>query len=274
MGRPHLIGRLLERDRRIVIAAMAIAVAACAAFIVSGGGTGMSSIGMTRMTGPAGALIAQTPDMLMPVAWTPGYAAVIFLMWWLMMVAMMVPSVAPVVLLYGALRPERGAAGQLEFLAGYLCVWALFSLAATAVQAALTTSGLLSAMFMSVTGAYLGSGLLIGAGLYQFTPLKSACLASCRGPVEALASHRRTGRAAAFRMGLSHGGYCLGCCWALMVLLFVGGVMNLWWVMAIAVYVAIEKLAPGGDRIARFLGVALILAGLALAARTAGIAWS
>lgn len=271
MGRPHLIGRLLERDRWIVIAAMAAAVVTCVVFTVTGGGTGMSSLDMTRMTGPAGALIARTPDMMMPTVWTPGYAVVIFLMWWLMMVAMMVPSVAPVVLLYGALKPERGASGQLEFLAGYLGIWAVFSLGATALQATLSASGLISSMFMSVTGGFLGALLLIGAGLYQFTPLKSACLAACRGPVESLTHHRRTGRAAAFRMGLSHGAYCLGCCWALMVLLFVGGVMNLWWVLAIAVYVAIEKLSPGGDRLARPMGAALVLAGVALTVRTTGL---
>lgn len=263
MGRSTLEG-LLARDRLIVLVSLLSAVALSAAYILAGGGTGMSSLDMSMDTGPAGALIAGTPDMVSPVVWTPRYAIVICVMWWLMMVAMMVPSASPVVLLFAALNRGRGAWRALEFLLGYLGVWAGFSAAATLIQGILSENGLVSAMYMNLSTAYLAAVVLIGAGLYQLSSLKAACLDFCRSPVEALARHRRTGRAAAFRMGLIHGGYCLGCCWALMALLFVGGVMNIWWIVGIALYVAIEKLAPGGRRVAQVMAVVLIAGGLVL----------
>lgn len=263
----RLTDRILRHDRRIVAGALFLAVLAAAGFILAGGGTGMSGIGMAARTGPAGALIAGTPDMVSPMLWTPRYALVIFVMWWLMMVAMMVPSAAPTILLYGALNRRRSVEAPLLFALGYLTIWAVFSVIATASQGMLAALGLISPMFMTVATPWLGAAILVGAGLYQLTPLKAACLNHCRGPVEALTRHRRTGRAAAFRMGLLHGRFCLGCCWALMALLFVGGVMNVWWILAITFYVALEKLAPGGDRLARPLGAALVLAGLALLLR-------
>ena len=263
------VERMLTRDRRIVVVALFIGVALSAWFILHGAGTGMSSMDMSMETGPAGALIAGTPDMISPYIWTRSYALVVFLMWWVMMVAMMVPSAAPVILLYAALYRDRGAWGALEFLSGYLVVWAGFSLAATLVQGLLSAAGLISSMYMNLATTSLAAAVLIGAGLYQLSPLKAACLDHCRGPVEALTRHRRTGRAAAFRMGLVHGRYCLGCCWALMALLFVGGVMNIWWIVAITLYVAIEKLAPGGKIIARIAAAVLVLAGVALLLRTA-----
>jgi predicted metal-binding membrane protein len=260
------VERLLARDRFIVIVSLLSAVALSTCFILAGGGTGMSPLDMSMDTGPAGALLAGTPDMVSPVIWTPGYAVVIFAMWWLMMVAMMVPSASPAVLLYAALNRDRGAWRALEFLFGYLAVWAGFSAAATLIQGLLSAGGLVSAMYMNLATTYLAAAVLIGAGLYQLSPLKAACLDYCRSPVEALARHRRTGRAAAFRMGLIHGGYCLGCCWALMTLLLVGGVMNVWWILGIAVYVAIEKLAPAGKRMAQVMAIVLIVGGLALLA--------
>lgn len=262
MAGPRFTGRVLRHDRAITAAALLLAVTAAAAFVLAGGGTGMSVFGMAQQTGPAGALLAGTPDMVTAMRWTPGYALVVFIMWWLMMVAMMVPSAAPVILLYGALNNSQGRWASLHFAFGYLTAWAAFSLLATAAQGTLAALGLISPMYMTVAAPWLGAAILIGAGLYQLAPLKAACLDHCRGPVEALTRHRSTGQAAAFRMGLRHGGFCLGCCWALMSLLFVGGVMNIWWILAITLYVAIEKLVPGGDRMARPLGVALILAGL------------
>jgi predicted metal-binding membrane protein len=263
---PSTLDRFLARDRLIVILSLLSAVAVSVAYILAGGGTGMSSLGMSMDTGPAGALIAGTPDMVSPVVWTPGYAVVIFVMWWLMMVAMMVPSASPVVLLYGALQRDQGAWPALEFLLGYLAVWAGFGVAATLIQGALSAGGLVSAMYMNLATTYLAAAVLIGAGLYQLSPLKAVCLDHCRSPVEALTRHRRTGHAAAFRMGLVHGGYCLGCCWTSMALLFVGGVMNIWWIVGIAVYVAIEKLAPGGRRVAKVTAIILIVGGLVLLA--------
>lgn len=264
--------RLLRHDRLIMAVALVLAVTAAATFILGGGGTGMSVLGMAAQTGPAGALLAGTPDMVAPMRWTAAYALVVFVMWWLMMIAMMVPSAAPTILLYGALNSNQGRLAPLLFVSGYLTAWAAFSLLATAAQGTLAALGLISPMFMTLATPWLGGAFLISAGLYQFTPLKTACLNHCRGPVEALTRHRRTGRAAAFRMGLLHGRFCLGCCWALMSLLFVGGVMNIWWILGITLYVAIEKLAPNGDRIARPLGVGLIVAGLALLLRSLDVA--
>jgi len=265
------IERILARDRMIVVASLAIGVALSAWYIFDGAGTGMSSLDMSLETGPAGALIAGTSDMISPHVWSLRYTLVVFVMWWLMMVAMMVPSAAPAILLYGALHRERGSWGPLEFLAGYLAIWGGFSLAVTLVQGLLAAGGMMSAMYMNVATTYLASAILVGAGLYQLSPIKAACLDHCRGPVEALTRHRRTGPAAAFRMGVVHGRYCLGCCWALMALLFVGGIMNIWWIAAITIYVAVEKLAPGGKRLSLVMAGALIVAGLALLARSAGI---
>lgn len=264
-----IVGRILARDRLIVVATLLVGVVLSAWFILEGAGTGMSSIDMSVETGPAGALLAGTPDVVSPFVWTPRYAVVVFFMWWLMMLAMMVPTAAPVILLYGALNPEHGARRALEFLAGYLAAWAGFSLAATLVQGLLSASGLLSAMYMNLGTTNLAAAVLIAVGAYQFSPVKVACLDHCRGPVDALMRHRRTGRAAAFRMGLVHGRYCLGCCWALMALLFVGGVMNIWWIAAITLYVAVEKLAPGGRYVARAMGAVLIVVGIALLAHAA-----
>lgn len=258
------VERLLARDRVIVVVSLALCVIMSAWYILDGAGTGMSSVEMSLDTGPMGALIAGTEDMITPHVWSIRYAVVVFVMWWLMMVAMMVPSAAPTILLYGALYRDRGARGQLEFAAGYLAIWAVFSLAATAAQGLLAAIGMMSAMYMNLATTYLAAAVLIGAGLYQLTPVKAACLDHCRGPVEALTRHRRTGRAAAFRMGLVHGRYCLGCCWALMALLCVGGVMNIWWIAAITVYVALEKLAPGGKTVSRVMAGVLLVAGLAL----------
>jgi len=264
MTSPGVADRLLRRDRWIVAAALACAIVISTAFILWGGGTGMSPFAMSVFTGPAGALIAGTPDMVSATVWTPGYVAVIFFMWWLMMIAMMVPSAAPTILLYSALNPERGIAAAFEFLFGYLVIWAGFSAVVTALQGILAGVGLVSAMYMNLVTPVLGGLTLVVAGLYQFTPIKAACLSHCRGPVEAITRHRRTGFATAFRMGALHGRYCLRCCWALMALLFVGGIMNLWWILAITIYVGVEKLAPGGERVAKPLGVVLILGGLAL----------
>lgn len=268
MSGPGMTARILRHDRLIMAGALFLVVVAAAAFILAGGGTGMSAVGMTARTGLAGALFADPPGVVAPMRWTPGYGLVIFVMWWLMMVAMMVPSAAPTILLYAALNRGRGPSAPPLFAVGYLAIWAVFSAIATAAQGTLAALGLMSPMSMTFTTPLLGAILLIGAGIYQLSPLKAACLDHCRGPVEALTRHRRTGRAAAFRMGLLHGRFCLGCCWALTALLFVGGVMNLWWILGIALYVAVEKLAPGGDRLARPLGAALVLAGLVVLTRT------
>lgn len=195
--------------------------------------------------------------------WTSANAVAIFGMWAVMMAAMMLPSALPITLTFVHLslrRRESARAGA--FVAGYLLVWAAFSLAATALQWSLQRLGGFDPMNAGVAMP-ISVALLVIAGLYQFSPLKRLCLARCRTPMAFLLGEWRAGNAGAFAMGLRHGMFCAGCCWALMLLLFAGGTMNLRWVAALAVAVAIEKLAPQGERISPILGVLLIAAGLA-----------
>jgi predicted metal-binding membrane protein len=183
-------------------------------------------------------------------------------MWTVMMAAMMLPSATPMVLFFAALNRKRGeGARSLYFVAAYLALWTAFSAAATTAQWALQSFGLVSPMIVS-TSAVLSGALLVIAGLFQFTPLKHACLRACRSPLGFLMSDWNDGLLGAWRMGIRHGLYCLGCCWALMALLFVGGVMNILWIAALAALVAVEKLAPRGEQVARVLGCFIIGAGI------------
>lgn len=198
--------------------------------------------------------------------WSAGYAVLVFLMWWVMMIAMMLPGVAPTVLLHSALHRQAGGheafpATSSAFLLGYLAAWAGFSLLAAAAQWVAESAGLVSSTMMTLTGTLTGGILLIAAGAFQFTPLKSACLDHCRSPFRFLVERRRPGTWGAFHMGLEHGIYCLGCCWFLMALLFVGGIMNLYWIVGLAAFVALEKLAPCGQALSRMAGAALVLWG-------------
>jgi predicted metal-binding membrane protein len=178
------------------------------------------------------------------------------------MVAMMLPSATPAILLYARVREMRNGDARISetwvFLAGYAAVWLLFSLAAAGLQYLVTGAS------MALDDPLAEAVVLIAAGLYQLSPLKSACLGQCRAPVQFISRHWRPGAAGAVRLGVLHGAYCVGCCWMLMALLFVGGVMNLWWVVALTLLVAIEKLVNGGQWLARATGVALIAWGLAL----------
>jgi predicted metal-binding membrane protein len=205
------------------------------------------------------------------VGWSLSYWLVSFFMWAVMMVAMMLPGASPLVLLYARVvrqaeakgRNLRGNASIAALAWGYLVVWILFSLLAVLLQWGLERAGVMSAM-MSLNAGRLSGGLLIAAGLYQLTPLKSACLRHCRGPAAFLAAHWRPGVSGAWRMGLTHGAYCLGCCAVLMLLLFVGGVMNLVWIAGLTLFVAVEKLAPFGLAVAQAMAAILIAAGAAL----------
>jgi predicted metal-binding membrane protein len=196
--------------------------------------------------------------------WSGADFALTFAMWAVMMVGMMVPSAAPMSLLFAAVARKAGAEGAVAaptsaFVAGYLATWTLFSLLATAAQWGLERTALLSPMLASTTPAF-GGALLAAAGLYQLSPAKRACLDHCRAPARFFAEHWRPGVAGAVRMGAIHGLYCLGCCWALMALLFFGGVMNLLWVAGLALFVLVEKLAPHGARAGRLAGGALLVA--------------
>jgi predicted metal-binding membrane protein len=198
---------------------------------------------------------------MMSAVWDVPHLLLLWAMWGVMMTAMMLPSASPMLLLYGVVArrtAQRTAPRQLYALAaGYLLAWAMFSLGATALQRLLATFLLVSPM-METTRPGLSATLLVVAGVYQLTPIKLACLRTCRSPLAFLMSRRRSGVAGAFVMGLEHGAYCVGCCWALMLLLFVGGVMNLIVIAALTAFVALEKLAPFGTHGARISGVLLI----------------
>jgi predicted metal-binding membrane protein len=177
-----------------------------------------------------------------------------------------VPTAVPMTLVYAAVvrtaaRQDHPVAPTFVFVAGYLAIWVFFSVAATAAQSGLDQFALLSPE-MSSASSVLGGGLLISAGVYELTPYKHACLAHCRAPAHFISHKWRSGFAGAFRMGAGLGTYCLGCCWILMGLLFVGGLMNLLWVAAIAAFILLEKTMPLGEIGARVVGAAMIVVGL------------
>jgi len=202
----------------------------------------------------------------LPPQWADLYLT--FMMWAVMMVAMMLPSTTPMVMAYARIANARSGRPALRvwlFALGYLATWTLFSAAATAVQLALLHWSLLSNAL--VTTPFVSAAILALAGLYQLSPLKDACLGRCQSPIGFFMTHWRDGAAGAFRMGLAHGAFCVGCCWMLMALLFVAGVMNLAWVAAITVFVLLEKAIPWGRTIANVSGVALLAAALLIAFR-------
>jgi predicted metal-binding membrane protein len=186
----------------------------------------------------------------------------IFIMWMVMMVAMMVPSAAPMILMYATInRKRREQDGPFVatgvFLFGYLVAWAWYSAFATIGQWGLHTAALLSPMMVS-NSPILGGALLLAAGVFQFTPLKYACLSRCRSPLGFLLNEWREGTWGAFAMGLRSGNFCVVCCWVLMSLMFVAGAMNLLWMAIIAAFVLVEKVAPGGHVVSRASGVLFI----------------
>ena len=272
---------VLRRDRLVVVIALVAVIVLSWVYVLAGAGMGMSAFEMTRMTQPVGVIDSTQPSMqgmsmggtavggtMVTGAWTVGYAVVIFFMWWVMMFGMMLPSAAPLLLLFARMmRKEKDKGAPYVptgvFALGYVIMWAAFSAIATGAQWGLEASGLLSGIMVG-TSAVLGAGLLIAAGVWQLTPWKNACLRHCRSPIGFLSAHWRPGRTGAFKMGLVHGAFCLGCCWFLMALLFYGGVMNLYWIIGLALYILIEKLLPAGARIGQLTGVILIAWGATL----------
>jgi predicted metal-binding membrane protein len=259
--------RLLKHERSIILASMAAIIALSWLYLLIGAGTGMSTLAMTTWAFPP------TPDGLAAgMQWSPGYWTLMLTMWWVMMIAMMVPSAAPMILLYARVHRHGQKRGQIPdtivptamFAGGYLIAWLGFSMLATTLQWYLEIAGLLSQMMMWSNSLYLSAALLIAAGLYQLTPLKHACLEHCRSPASFLSKQWRPGPRGALRMGLSHGTYCLGCCWLLMALLFVGGTMNLAWIAGLTLLVLIEKVVPYGGRFAQGSGLLMAGAGVAL----------
>lgn len=241
-------GSLLRRDWVVVLAGL---------------------VGVTAAAWAYTAYLAQTMgrmdmEMVMPhmQAWGAVDLVLLLIMWAVMMVAMMVPSAAPMILMFARINRNRRDRGDLfvstaVFLLGYLLVWTGFSVLATAAQWGLHAAALLSPAMASAT-PLLGGGILLAAGLFQWTPLKRACLTQCRSPLGFLSTEWREGTRGALRMGIRHGAYCVGCCWMLMALLFVVGVMNLLWIAAIAGFVLLEKIVPRGEWVSRAAGALLI----------------
>jgi predicted metal-binding membrane protein len=210
-------------------------------------------------------MAAEPAAMAAPPAWSAGYAAAMLAMWAVMMAAMMVPSAAPTIFLFAALRRHGGGPAARDtalFVAGYVLAWTAFSVAATTAQWALASTSLLD-QAMAAEGPRLAGALFVVAGLYQFSSFKDACLGHCRSPEQFLVEHRRGGAWGSLAMGLEHGAWCVGCCAPLMALLFAFGVMNLLWVVALSAFVIAEKLLPRGRMFGRISGGALAGAGIA-----------
>jgi predicted metal-binding membrane protein len=255
-------------------------------YILLGAGKGMTAFEMTTMSMPGtSSAMEMTGDsssmssrksmggmmhmahsaMMQPAVWTPSYATLMFFMWWIMMVAMMLPSASPMILLFARIQRQQKAKGSpfvptSVFTAGYLVTWGAFSVIAAGAQWGFERAGLLSAMMTSTSGLFAGV-LLLAAGIYQLTPLKHACLRHCRGPIQFITHHWRHGSGGAFRMGIDHGAFCLACCWLLMALLFVGGVMNLYWIVGLALFVLLEKTIPAGHWLGSITGIGLMIWG-------------
>ena len=246
---PTLPELTLQHDRAVVIGALAGVALLCWSWIVP-----MALDMNGTMTGPS--------VWMMTGRWDLPHVLLLFAMWTVMMAGMMLPSAAPTLLLYASVArrgPDRAAARQRIYVltAGYLGIWVLFSAAATLVQRALGALLILSPMMRLENRAVSGAVLLL-AGVYQLTPLKQQCLISCRSPLSFIMQHWRPGTRGAFRLGIMHGWYCLGCCWALMLLLFAGGVMNLVVIAALTIFVLLEKLLPFGVYASRISGAALV----------------
>jgi predicted metal-binding membrane protein len=253
---------LSSRDRMAIVFSLAGMTALAWVYLLVLAGS-MSSMGAGDSD--------MTRTVMAPRPWEMVDGLFMFLMWAIMMVGMMLPSAAPMTLLYAGMvrKAERQGtpmAPIAAFVSGYLAMWCLFSVGATLVQWGLHEAAMLSPMMMAKSQV-LGAVLLIVAGVYQLTPWKTVCLDHCRSPANFIAEHWRPGASGAFRLGLHHGAFCLGCCWALMGLLFVGGVMNLLWIAAIAIFVFVEKVLPVRSwnvRVGWFAGIGLIVLGLGL----------
>ena len=205
------------------------------------------------MTGPSA--------WMMTTTWDAPHLALLWAMWVVMMAGMMLPSASPLILLYAGAAATRDVAGAYRrtwaLAAGYLAVWGAFGTAATALQRLLSRMFLLTPM-MEMASTRGEGVLLLVAGIYQFTPAKRACLRACRSPLSFVMRRGGSSAGSAFALGVEHGAYCLGCCWALMLLLFVGGVMNLWVIVGLTVVVLLEKIGPWGVVASRLVGAVLI----------------
>ena len=254
-----MMGTSLSRDRAVALSGLIL----------------VTALAWLYLWREAAMMTASMPDMPMnmvmgPVSqgWSTTEFLLTFLMWSVMMVGMMLPSAAPAMLLYGTMvrrNAERGVVltAVWTFVAGYLAAWTVFSLAATILQIVLQHNSLMT-MRMASASVSLTAGILVIAGIYQWLPVKHACLHTCRHPLQFFVTRWRSGRLGAWRMGWEHGWFCVGCCWALMLVLFVAGVMSLLWVAVIAAFVFIEKVLPASALTTRAAGIGLIISGLML----------
>jgi predicted metal-binding membrane protein len=252
---------IFRRDRGVTIGGIILLTVLSWAYLF-GLAAGMDGMVMEgdRMSSVSGLMGPQLST------WSARDFFFMFLMWSVMMVAMMLPSASPLILLHVRVNRQQedsgdGFHGTVAFAIGYLLAWTSFSAGATLLQWGLERLAVLSPMMVS-TSPLLGSGLLLAAGIYQFTPFKDACLRHCRSPVHFLMQHWRRGTSGAFMMGFHHGVYCIGCCWLLMALLFVFGVMNLVWIAVLSAFVLLEKVVSRGELVARVAGVVFIVAGI------------
>ncbi len=241
---------VVRRDRLVVVTALTAVIALSWAYLLDGAGMGMSAFEMTRMS-----QLEMARDMF-----EEGMAGM----------AMMLPSAAPMILLFATVNRKQRETGHPYvatsiFAVGYLAAWAGFSLVAVFLQWGFERTGILSPMFVG-TNVIFGGVLLLAAGVYQLTPIKHACLRQCRAPLAFLCTHWRRGTLGAIRMGLEHGALCVGCCWFLMGLLFFGGVMNLYWIAGLALFVLLEKIVPAGHWLGYATGVALLVWGAGMLA--------
>jgi predicted metal-binding membrane protein len=250
-SRPGFLEAVLRRDRLIVTGGLLALTALAWVYIARMATVAPAHHGMA---------------MLQAKSWSVAETGGLVLMWIVMMIAMMIPSVAPVILLFAGVSRRRRVQGILAapvsvFTLGYLLAWTGYAVLAALTQSALHSAALLSPAMASAS-PLLGGAILILAGVYQWLPVKGACLSHCRSPLGFFSAEWREGVSGALRMGFRHGSYCVGCCWALMALLFVAGVMNLVWVAAIAGFVLAEKLVPNGRLLGRITGAALAGCGL------------
>jgi predicted metal-binding membrane protein len=244
----------LRRDRLVVVAALLSLT--------------VLALGYTYWLGAGFDMSAMMSPHFIP--WTAGHFAFMFAMWLVMMIGMMTPSVAPMVLLYVAVGRSSAGKGQTwapasAFIAGYLLAWAAFSAAATLLQWWLESLALITPMMAGMSGRLSGTVLVV-AGIYQWLPLKQACLSQCRAPMSFVQRHGgfQSSAGGSVRLGALHGGYCIGCCWVLMALLFAFGVMNFFWIAGLMIFVLVEKVVPRAGLVSRVAGIVAIAAGIAL----------
>jgi len=246
----------MRRDRSVVLAGLGSIILVSWAYTIYLAGN------MTNMTDVSDASMGMEMAMSAIQPWGAVDYLLMLIMWSVMMFAMMTPSAAPMVLTYTKINRQRQSelkpvAGTAIFYLGYLLVWTAFSAVATLAQSGLHAATLLSPM-METTSPVLGGIILIAAGIFQYTPLKYACLSQCRTPLGYFMTEWREGTWGALVMGVRHGAFCVGCCWLIMALLFVAGVMNLFWIAVIAAYVLAEKLLPGGHKASLGIGALMI----------------